>query len=127
MLRAIGFLFSILLLLTMLGVGGGLYVLYHFGRGLPDYKQLADYNPPTVTRVHAGDGLLIAEYAVEKRVFVPITAMQKRVINAFLSAEDKNFYSHPGIDFLGVVRAMVTNLANMGTQRRLKGASTITQ
>ena len=127
MLRAIGFLFSILLLLTMLGVGGGLYVLYHFGRGLPDYKQLADYNPPTVTRVHAGDGLLIAEYAVEKRVFVPITAMQKRVINAFLSAEDKNFYSHPGIDFLGAVRAMVTNLANMGTQRRLKGASTITQ
>ncbi|MEE1569287.1 MAG: transglycosylase domain-containing protein, partial [Alphaproteobacteria bacterium] len=127
MLRAIGFLFSILLLLTMLGVGGGLYVLYHFGRGLPDYKQLADYNPPTVTRVHAGDGLLVAEYAVEKRVFVPITAMQKRVINAFLSAEDKNFYSHPGIDFLGAVRAMVTNLANMGTQRRLKGASTITQ
>ncbi len=111
----------------MLGVGGGLYVLYHFGRGLPDYKQLADYNPPTVTRVHAGDGLLIAEYAVEQRVFVPITAMQKRVINAFLSAEDKNFYSHPGIDFLGAVRAMVNNLANMGTQRRLKGASTITQ
>ncbi len=127
MFRAIGFLFSLLLILTMLGVGSGLYVLYHFGRGLPDYKQLADYNPPTVTRVHAGDGRLIAEYAVEKRVFVPISAMQKRVINAFLSAEDKNFYTHPGIDFLGVVRAMVTNLANLGSQRRLKGASTITQ
>ncbi|MDP7191448.1 MAG: penicillin-binding protein 1A [Alphaproteobacteria bacterium] len=127
MLRAIRFLLSILLLFTVLGVGGVLYMLYHFGRGLPAYKQLADYDPPTVTRVHAGDGRLISEYAVEKRVFVPTTAMQKRVINAFLSAEDKNFYTHPGIDLLSVVRAMVTNLANMGTEQRLEGGSTITQ
>jgi penicillin-binding protein 1A len=127
MLKAIGFLFSLLLIIIMLGVGGGLYMLYHFGRDLPDYKQLADYNPPTMTRVHAGDGRLITEYAVEKRVFVPIAAMQKRVINTFLSAEDKNFYTHSGIDFLGVMRAMIDNLSNMGTQRRLKGASTITQ
>ena len=77
--------------------------------------------PPTVTRVHAGDGRLLAEYAVEKRVFVPIEAIPKRVIKAFLGAEDKNFYSHPGVDFLGVVRATIQNLVNLTAGRRLVG------
>ena len=81
-----------------------------FSHDLPDYQQLADYEPPIVTRVHAGDGRLLAEYASEKRVFVPIEAIPKRVIDAFLAAEDKNFYSHPGIDLLGIVRAAITNL-----------------
>jgi len=127
MLRFFSYLLSFVFLIGLAGLGGGIYVLYHYGRGLPDYTQLADYEPPTVTRVHAGDGQLIAEYALEKRVFVPVKAMPKRVIKAFLSAEDKNFFEHPGIDFLGVMRAVVTNLANLGTNRRPKGASTITQ
>jgi penicillin-binding protein 1A len=109
------------------GGAGILLVFYYYGRDLPDYRQLADYDPPTVTRVHAGDGRLLAEYATEKRVYVPIEAIPRRVLNALLSAEDKNFYSHPGIDFIGVGRAIVTNLANLGRDRRPVGASTITQ
>ncbi|MFQ5467018.1 MAG: penicillin-binding protein 1A [Kiloniellaceae bacterium] len=117
-----------LLVLLALGAGGGvLYLFYHYGRDLPDYRQLADYDPPTVTRVHAGDGRLLAEYATEKRVYVPIDAIPRRVVNAFLAAEDKNFYSHPGIDVVSVLRAVVTNLANLGRDRRPVGASTITQ
>ncbi len=107
--------------------GGVLYVFHQYGRDLPDYKQLADYDPPTVTRVHAGDGRLLAEYAVQKRVFVPIQAIPKRVINAFLAAEDKNFYSHPGIDVGAVLRAVVTNVIHKIQGRRPVGASTITQ
>lgn len=115
------------LIVGILGVAGVLYAFYHFGRGLPEYAQLADYEPPTVTRVHAGDGRLLAEYAIEKRVYVPVSAIPLRVSNAFLAAEDKNFYSHPGVDFLSVTRAIVTNIANIGSSRRPVGASTITQ
>ncbi len=104
-----------------------LYLFYHYGRDLPDYRQLADYEPPTVTRLHAGDGRLLVEYATEKRVYVPVKAIPLRVVNAFLAAEDKNFYSHPGVDFLSVVRAIVTNVANIARSRRPVGASTITQ
>ena len=118
----------ILGVLGVLAAGGGvLYALHYYSRGLPDFRQLADYEPPTTTRLHAGDGRLLAEYAVEKRVFVPIEAIPRRVINAFIAAEDKNFYVHPGVDFLGVVRATITNVRNMGKGRRPEGASTITQ
>ncbi|MBM3573706.1 MAG: penicillin-binding protein, partial [Alphaproteobacteria bacterium] len=116
-----------LCVLALLGVGGAFAVLWHFGKGLPDYAQLADYEPPTVTRVHAGDGRLLAEYAIEKRVFMPISAMPKRVINAFLAAEDKNFYSHYGIDPASIVRAAMTNVGKLSQNRRPVGASTITQ
>ena len=127
MLRAGLITLGVLFLLALTGAGAGLYVFYHYGRGLPDYQQLADYEPPTVTRIHAGDGRLIAEYAIEKRVFVPVDAIPKRVINAFIAAEDKNFYTHPGIDFMGILRAAVINLQNIGTDRRPTGGSTITQ
>ncbi len=127
MLKTLTTLFLTLVLLVLTATGAALYVFYHFGGGLPDYQQLADYEPPTVTRVHAGDGRLLAEFAKEKRVFVPIGAMPKRVVKAFLSAEDKNFYSHPGIDFLGVLRAVLTNISRLGTDQRPVGASTITQ
>jgi penicillin-binding protein 1A len=126
-LRAVGLLLGVLLLLAVAGGAAVLYVLYHYGRGLPDYQQLAGYEPPTVTRIHAGDGRMIAEYATEKRVFVPVDAMPKRVVNAFIAAEDKNFYTHPGIDIGGIFRAMLTNLSNIGTDRRPTGGSTITQ
>ncbi|MGH6928716.1 MAG: penicillin-binding protein 1A, partial [Dongiaceae bacterium] len=94
---------------------------------LPDYGQLKEYDPPIVTRVLAADGRLLAEYAVEKRVFVPISAIPKPVIDAFLSAEDKTFRTHPGIDIPGIVGALVTNVKNYGSGRRPVGASTITQ
>ena len=87
--------------IVLLAVGGGVFAgltIWHFGRDLPDYQQLAHYEPPIMTRVQAGDGRLLAEYATERRIFVPIGAIPKRVINAFLSSEDKNFYSHHGVD-----------------------------
>jgi penicillin-binding protein 1A len=110
-------------------VGAGLagLAVWYFGRDLPDYSDLANYQPPIVTRVYAGDGRLMAEYATEKRVFIPIQAMPPLVIHAFLAAEDKNFYSHPGVDPLSMLRAAVTDLLHYGSGRRPVGASTITQ
>ncbi len=104
-----------------------IYLFYHYGQDLPDHKQLTAYEPATMTRVHAGDGRLVAEYAAEKRVFVPIGAMPKRVIDAFLSAEDKNFFDHFGLDPISVAGALIQNIANFGSDKRLVGASTITQ
>src|SRR6516165_47008 len=101
--------------------------IWHFGRDLPDHQQLAHYQPTITTRVHAGDGRLLAEYAAERRIFVPIQAIPKPVINAFLSAEDKNFYSHHGIDPISVVRAAITDVGRLHANRRPVGASTITQ
>ncbi|NJO37584.1 MAG: hypothetical protein HC871_08155 [Rhizobiales bacterium] len=97
-LKIIGFSFILLVLGAIAAGGGLLYLLHRYGNDLPDYRQLADYQPPTVTRIHAGDGSLLAEYAQENRVFVPIEAMPERLIQAFLAAEDKNFYSHVGLD-----------------------------
>jgi penicillin-binding protein 1A len=120
---------SLLILLAIAGAGGVLFVFWHFGRGLPDYHQLAHYEPPITTRVYGGDGKLVAEYAVEKRVFVPLYVIPQVVKDAFLSAEDKNFYSHAGIDPVGIARAIAVNLKNRGKggDRRPVGASTITQ
>jgi len=98
-----------------------------FDRELPDYQQLAHYQPAIMTRLYAGDGRPLAEYAVERRVFVPIEAIPKQVVNSFLSAEDKNFYSHHGIDPLSILRAAITDVGRLNASRRPVGASTITQ
>ncbi len=127
LLKLLGFSILTLVLLVLAAGGGGIYLLHKYGSDLPDYRQLADYQPPTVTRIHAGDGRLLAEYAQEKRVFVPVEAMPKRLIEAFLAAEDKNFYSHFGLDLVGILRAVITNVRQLGQNRRLVGASTITQ
>lgn len=127
LLKFFGFSFLGLVLLALAAGGVGIYLLHKYGKDLPDYRQLADYEPPTVTRIHAGDGRLLAEYAQEKRVFVPVEAMPKRLIEAFLAAEDKNFYTHFGLDPVGIVRAVLTNIRQIGQNRRLVGASTITQ
>src|SRR5579871_751300 len=110
MLRLFSILFSVVFLFAIIGAVGILAVLYHYGRDLPDYHQLAHYEPPVTTRVYAGDGSLVAEYAVQKRSFIPIGAMPQRVIHAFLSAEDKNFYQHSGIDPMGVLRAAIVDV-----------------
>ncbi|MCW2307418.1 penicillin-binding protein 1A [Rhodobium gokarnense] len=102
-------------------------VLSDATKDLPDYTALKKYEPPVMTRVHASDGSLIAEYARERRLFLPIQAVPDLVKNAFLAAEDKNFYSHPGVDMMGIARAVVTNIKNRGSNRRMVGASTITQ
>ena len=116
-----------LLLAAVIVAAGVVYLFYHYGRDLPDHRQLAAYEPATMTRVHAGDGRLVAEYATEKRVFVPIGAMPKRVVDAFLSAEDKKFYDHFGLDPISVAGALIQNVGNFGSDKRLVGASTITQ
>jgi penicillin-binding protein 1A len=127
MLRWLGYLSAIMLIGVLLAGAGVVWVFWEFGRDLPDYDQLADYQPPVTTRVHAGDGSLLTEYSVERRVFVPIDAIPRRVINAFLAAEDQHFYDHPGVDPIGIARAIVVNLQNIGSGRRPEGASTITQ
>lgn len=127
MYRALITTAALAIFLTVVAAAGAGYVFYSYGRALPDYRQLADYEPPVATRVHAGDGQLMVEYATERRVFIPIEAIPKLVVKAFLSAEDKTFYSHPGIDIFGVARAVAINLVNFGRDRRPVGASTITQ
>ena len=101
--------------------------LWYFSIGLPDYKNLSNYQPPISSRVYSDDGRLIAEYALEKRLFIPFDSVPKIVINSFLSAEDKNFFNHPGIDAKGILRALIKNLKNISENKRLEGASTITQ
>jgi|TARA_B100001093_G_scaffold304686_1_gene290572 penicillin-binding protein 1A len=101
--------------------------LWYFSSGLPDYKKLETYEPPVSSRVYASNGDLIAEYAVEKRLFIPYSSIPKPIVNAFLSAEDKNFFDHPGIDPKGIIRAIINNFKNIVNDKRLEGASTITQ
>lgn len=114
-------------LLVVLGGAGLLYLVNNYGGGLPDHRQLADYEPPVATRIHAGDGRLLAEYARQNRTYVPAEAIPERVKSAFVAAEDQHFYHHPGIDVLGIARAVVSNLQRLGDNRRPEGASTITQ
>ena len=109
----------------IVGTGTVAGLFWHFSHGLPDHKQLADYQPATVSRLYASDGRLLAEYAREKRVFVPVAAMPKRVLQAFVAAEDQRFFTHPGVDFVGVIRAVIANLSHPG--QRPEGASGITQ
>jgi penicillin-binding protein 1A len=125
--RFLGFLFAAGTVLFLVGVAAMAGMIWHFSKDLPDYSQLQDYEPPVMTRVHAGDGSLVGEYAKERRLYLPIQAMPKLVINAFLAAEDKNFYEHGGIDFTGMARAAVVFAQNFGSNKRPQGASTITQ
>ncbi len=117
--------FSIIFLLVI--VFFTLSTLWYFSIGLPDYKKLSNYQPPISSRVYSGDGRLIAEYAIQKRLFVPFNSIPETVVNAFLSAEDKNFFNHPGIDAKGILRATINNIKNLSQNKRLEGASTITQ
>ena len=102
-------------------------ILWTFSNDLPDYKFLKNYKPPVSSKVYSGNGDLVADFSKEKRVFVPYNSIPKNVINAFLSAEDKNFFKHPGVDAKGVVRATINNISNILYSKRLEGASTITQ
>ena len=114
---------SFSLLLSILIVA----VLWNFSNNIPDYKFLKNYKPPVSSKVYAGNGDLVADFSKEKRIFVPYGSLPQNVINSFLSAEDKNFFSHPGVDAKGVFRAIIKNIENILKSKRLEGASTITQ
>ena len=102
-------------------------VLWTYSNKIPDYKFLKSYKPPVSSKVYSGNGELVADFSKEKRIFVPYNSIPQNVINSFLSAEDKNFFSHPGVDAKGVLRAVVNNISNIISSKRLEGASTITQ
>ena len=127
MFNFLNFSIKFLIVLTAIIVLFTFSTLWYFSVGLPDYKKLTNYQPPISSRVYSEDRKLIAEYALEKRLFIPYDSIPDKVINSFLSAEDKNFFSHPGIDAKGILRAIINNINNLAQNKRLEGASTITQ
>src|SRR5437879_3717366 len=127
LLRFLGWVFAGGTIVFFVGMAVVAVTLVYFSKDLPDYSQLQDYEPAVMTRVHAADGSLLAEYARERRLYIPIQAVPKLVINAFVAAEDKNFYEHNGLDFQGITRAALVYVQNYGSGRRPQGASTITQ
>ncbi len=126
MIRLIGYFFGIGTVMALLAAGAAALYVVSISKDLPDYEVLAKYEPPVMTRVHSSDGQLMAEFARERRLYLPIQAVPDRVKAAFISAEDKNFYQHPGVDIGGLTRAVITNIQNWGSRRPV-GASTITQ
>ena len=124
LLRNIFILITSFILLSAISI---ISVLWTYSNDLPDYKFLKSYKPPVSSKVYSGNGDLVADFSQEKRVFVPFNSIPKNVINAFLSAEDKNFFKHPGVDAKGVIRAVINNISNILSSKRLEGASTITQ
>lgn len=127
MFRFLGFLLSAIFAAVVFSafIAAGLF--YYYGAGLPSYRDLADYKPSIVTRLYANDGRLFAEYATQRRIYLPIDAIPKKVITAFLSAEDKTFYHHFGLDLPGIISASISNISRVGQLKRPVGASTITQ
>src|SRR6056300_1013562 len=125
--RIIKNIFIVVLSVGLLSAFSVLAVLWAFSNNLPDYKFLKNYKPSVSSKVYSGNGELVNDFSSEKRIFVPYKSIPEKVINAFLSAEDKNFYSHPGVDAKGVLRAIINNISNVVASRRLEGASTITQ
>ena len=120
-------IFIVILSLFLLTTVTILIVLWTFSNSIPDYRFLKNYKPPVSSKMYSGKGELVADFSKEKRIFVPYEAIPKNVIDSFLSAEDKNFFSHPGVDAKGVVRAIINNIQNVIKSQRLEGASTITQ
>jgi penicillin-binding protein 1A len=127
LLRFLGFLFAAGTTVFLVAMAAAAGLLWHYSQDLPDYSQLKNYEPPVMTRVHAADGSLLAEYASQRRLYLPIQAIPNLVKNAFIAAEDKNFYEHPGIDLSGIARAALFYVENYGSNRHPQGASTITQ
>jgi penicillin-binding protein 1A len=127
LVKFFGYLFGIGAVLGLVAAAGLWMYLQHLDEGLPDYSALKNYEPAVMTRVHAADGSLMAEYATQRRLFLPIQAMPDRLKQAFVSAEDKNFYTHLGVDPEGIARAGIRFIQNYGSGRRPEGASTITQ
>ncbi|YCI06229.1 penicillin-binding protein 1A (plasmid) [Ensifer sp. D2-11] len=126
-MKLIGYIFGIASAALLAIFGTGAIYLSEIAKALPDHRKLAEWEPALMTRFYAYDGRPIAEYAKERRLYLPIGAIPQRVKAAFLSAEDKSFYSHSGIDLLSIVKAAWSNVMNLGSAQRMIGASTITQ
>lgn len=127
MLKFFWKIINYLLLLFLIGAGAIAVLFYLYGSRLPNYQELSNYKPPIVTRLYANDGHLFAEYAAQRRIYIPVREIPPRLIQAFLAAEDKTFYTHFGIDIGGIVRASLFNIARLTQDKRPMGASTITQ
>ena len=127
MYRIIKNIFILIFSFGLLSASIIIAVLWAFSNNLPDYKFLKNYKPAVSSKVYSGEGELVNDFSSEKRIFVPYNAISEKVINSFLSAEDKNFFSHPGVDARGGLRAVVNNVSNILASKRLEGASTITQ
>ena len=127
MLRSLILAAKLSLALAIFGIIVVIAIIWHFSQDLPDYSQLKEYHPPCVTRIYSADGKLIEEYAKEKRIFVPINSVPKSLVQAFIAAEDKNFYNHPGIDIFSIIRAAFANVSHVINGTRFEGGSTITQ
>jgi penicillin-binding protein 1A len=127
MIKLLNFSLKFAIIFFMIAIFFVFSTLWYFSIGLPDYKKLSNYQPPISSRVYSENKKLIAEYALEKRLFIPFESIPDKIVNAFLSAEDKNFFSHPGIDAKGILRAIIKNIKNISQNQRLEGASTITQ
>src|SRR5688572_20072332 len=113
--------------LVVVAIGFSTFWLITLTRDLPSVETLQDYAPPITTRVYAGNGTVLGEYARERRIFVPIDFIPPLVKQAFTSAEDRNFYNHPGVDPSGILRAAIKDVGLVIQRRRPQGASTITQ
>ena len=126
-MRFLGYCFAAGVMLFLAGSAVAGFLLWKVSKDLPDYEVLRKYEPAIMTRIHATDGTLMTEFAQKRRIFIPINAVPKLVIQAYLSAEDKHFFEHSGLDFQGIARALINNYKNRGSGRRPEGASTITQ
>ncbi|CAL7962464.1 Penicillin-insensitive transglycosylase / Penicillin-sensitive transpeptidase [Alphaproteobacteria bacterium] len=126
-MRKLYLILSLCTLLLLLGAATGTAIFLFFSKDLPDYAQLASYDPPVISRVYTTEGKIMAEYAYERRIFTPFDKIPKIVINAFLAAEDKKFFEHRGIDVYGIIRAALQNIAGLRSNKRAVGGSTITQ
>jgi penicillin-binding protein 1A len=127
MMRFFGWLFAVGTVAFVIGIGILAYLIQTITKELPNHEELRNYQPKVMSRMHAADGQLIGEYAEQRRLYMPIAAVPKRIVQAFIASEDKNFYNHTGIDFQGVARATLSNIQAIGSGRRPQGASTITQ
>ena len=116
MFKTLSSMLSALFFFAVIGIVLIIVTFWQFSVDLPDYSKLAKYEPPVTTRLYASDGRPLMEYAAEKRFFVPIDKIPERVKNAFIAAEDKHFYNHAGVDFLGITRAIIGNLKNLDLQ-----------
>ena len=120
-------LLLVLAFFSILGIVTIFSILWYYSNKLPNYNFLKNYKPPVSSKVYSGNGVLISDFSSEKRIFVPYNSIPKKIINSFLSSEDKNFFKHPGVDAKGVLRAIKNNIYNLLRSNRLEGASTITQ
>ncbi len=127
MIKHLKKIFILSIFLSISALIGIVSILWYYSNDLPDYKFLKNYKPPISSKLYSIDGQLLSEFSSEKRIFVPYNSIPTLVVNSFLSAEDKNFFRHPGVDAKGVLRAILNNISNLLSSRRLEGASTITQ